>query len=40
MKKMKPSKAVGNDQIAYEMIEAMGTFHMSKVTELAKIIYN
>ena len=40
MKKMKPGKAVGNDQIAYEMIEAVGTFGISKVTELANIIYN
>ena len=40
MKKMKPGKAVGNDQIAYEMIEVVGTFGISKVTELANIIYN
>ena len=40
MKKMKPGKAVGNDQIAYEMIEAVGTFGISKVMELANIIYN
>ena len=40
MKKMKPGIAVGNDQIAYEMIEAVGTFGISKVTVLANIIYN
>ena len=40
MKKIKPGKAVRNDQIAYEMIEAVGTFGISKVTELANIIYN
>ena len=40
MKKMKPGKAVGNDQIAYEMIEAVGTCGISKITELANIIYN
>ena len=40
MKKMKPGKAVGNDQIVYEMIEAVATFGISKVTELANIIYN
>ena len=40
MKKMKSGKAVGNDQIASEMIEAGGTFGISKVTELANIIYN
>ena len=39
MKKMKPGKVVGNDQIAYEMIEVVGTFGISKVTELANIIY-
>ena len=31
MKKMKPGKAVGNDHIAYGMIEAVGTFGISKV---------
>ena len=40
MEKMKPGNAVGNDQIAYEMIEVVGTFGISKVTELANIIYN
>ena len=40
MKKMKPGKAVGKDQIAYEMIQAVGTFGISKVTELANTIYN
>ena len=40
MKKMKPGKAVGNDQIAYEMLKAVGTFDISKATELANIIYN
>ena len=40
MKKMKPGKAVGNDQIAYEMIEVVGTCGISKATELANIIYN
>ena len=39
MEKMKPGKAVGNDQIAYEMTEAVGTFGISKVRELANIIY-
>ena len=40
MKKMKPGKAVGNDQFVYEVIEAVGTFGISKVTELPNIIYN
>ena len=40
MKKMKLGKAVGNDEIAYEIMEAVGTFGISKVTELANIIYN
>ena len=31
---------MGNDQITYEMIRAFGTFGISKVTELANIIYN
>ena len=39
MKKKKPGKAVGNDQIAYEMVEAVCTFGIGKVTELANIIY-
>ena len=40
MKKMKPGKAVGDDQIAYEMTESVGAFDISKVIELANIIYN
>ena len=40
MKKMKPGKAVGDDQIAYEIIEAVGTFGISKVVDLAYIFYN
>ena len=40
MKKIKPGKAVGNDWIAYGMMEALGIFGISKVTELANIIYN
>ena len=40
MSKMKRGKAVGNDQIAYEMIEALGEFGVSKITEIANYIYD
>ena len=40
MSKMKRGKAVGNDQIAYEMIEALGGFGVSKITEIANYIYD
>ena len=40
MKEMKSGKAVGNDQIAYKMLETVGTVGISKVTEFANIIYN
>ena len=38
--KMKRGKAVGNDQIAYEMIEALAEFGVSKITEIANYIYD
>ena len=40
MKKIKHGKVVGNDKIAYDMIEAVGTFGISKVTGLVNIIYH
>ena len=40
MSKVKRGKAVGNDQIAYEMIEARGEFGVSKITEMANYIYD
>ena len=40
MSKMKRGKAVGNDQIAYEMIEALAEFGVSKITEIANYIYD
>ena len=38
--KMKRGKAVGNGQIAYEMIGALGEFGVSKITEIASYIYH
>ena len=38
--KMKKGKAVGNDQSAYEMIEALGEFGVSKITDIANYIYD
>ena len=40
MSKMKRGKAVGNDQIAYEMIEALGEFRASKITEISNYMYD
>ena len=40
MSKMKRRKAVGNDQIAYEMIEVLDEFMVSKITEIANYIYD
>ena len=40
MSKMKMGKAVGNDQIAYEMIEALGEFRVIKITGIANHIHD
>ena len=39
MKQMKKNKAVGNDEIAFEMIEALGNFGHDKITDIANIVY-
>ena len=40
MKKMKKGKAVGNDKIAFEMLEALGDFGLEKITEIANHVYD
>ena len=39
MKQMKKNKAVGNDEIAFEMIEALGSFGHDKITDIASFVY-
>ena len=39
MKQMKKNKAVGNDEIALEMIEALGSFGHYKITDMANCVY-
>ena len=39
MKQMKKNKAVGNDEIAFEMIEALGNFGHDKITDIANFVY-
>ena len=36
---MKENKAVGNDGIAFEMIEALGFFGLEKITDIANFVY-
>ena len=39
MKQMKKNKAVGNDQIAFEMIGALGNFGLDKITDITNSVY-
>ena len=39
MTQMKKNKAVGNDEIAFEMIEALGIFGLEKITDIANFVY-
>ena len=39
LKHMKENKAVGNDEIAFEMIEALGIFGLEKITDIANFVY-
>ena len=39
MKQIKKNKAVGNNEIAFEMIEALGNFGHDKVTDILLILY-
>ena len=40
MKQMKRNKAVGKDEIAFEMIEALGNFGLGKITDIANYVYD
>ena len=39
MKQMKKNKAMGNDEIAFEMPEALGIFGLEKITDIANFVY-
>ena len=39
MTQMKKNKAVGNDEIAFEMIEALEIFGLEKITDIANFVY-
>ena len=39
MKQMKKNKSVGNDEIAFEMIEALRSFGPDKITDIANFLY-
>ena len=38
MKQMKKKKTVGNDEIAFETIEALGNFGLDKITDIANFV--
>ena len=40
MKKMRKGKAVGNDKVAFELIESLGDFGLDKITEIANYVYD
>ena len=39
MTQMKKHKAVGNDEIAFEMIEALGIFGLEKINDIGNFVY-
>ena len=39
MKQMKKNKAMGNDEIAFELIKALGNFGHDKITDIANFVY-
>ena len=39
MKQMKKNKAVGKDEIVFEMIEALGKFGLEKITDIVNYVY-